>query len=90
VRDNVVRSVRTGLTKCADFPRSPYPDSQRLQRHLGALSQAGGAGLFNGEPIVCGDDSEATEKAKRLVDGHDVELWNGPKLVVRLDLNSLA
>jgi hypothetical protein len=42
------------------------------------------------EPIVCGDDSEATEKAKRLVDGHDVELWNGPRLVLRLDHNSLA
>jgi hypothetical protein len=37
------------------------------------------------EPIICADDSEATEKAKRLVDGHDVELWSGPRLVVRLD-----
>ena len=27
------------------------------------------------EPLVCTDDAEATEKAKRLVDGHDVELW---------------
>lgn len=36
------------------------------------------------EPLVCGDDSEATEKAQRLVDGHDVELWSGTRLVVRL------
>lgn len=36
------------------------------------------------EPIVCGDDSEATEKAKRLVNGHDVELWAGSRMVVRL------
>jgi hypothetical protein len=25
--------------------------------------------------LECADDSEATEKAKQLVDGHDVELW---------------
>jgi len=36
------------------------------------------------EPIVCGDDSEATEKAKRLVDGHDVELWENARMVVSL------
>lgn len=37
------------------------------------------------EPIVCSDDFEATQKAKRLVNGRDVELWNGSRLVVRLD-----
>jgi hypothetical protein len=37
------------------------------------------------EPIVCSDDSEATQIAKRFANGHDVELWNGPRLVVRLD-----
>jgi hypothetical protein len=36
------------------------------------------------EPMVCNDDSEATQKAKRLVNGYDVELWNGARLVVRL------
>jgi hypothetical protein len=36
------------------------------------------------EPFV-GDDDEAIAKAKRLVDGHDVELWRGERLVVRLD-----
>jgi hypothetical protein len=34
--------------------------------------------------LICDDDSEATEKAKRLVDGHDIELWSGPRFVVRL------
>jgi hypothetical protein len=38
-------------------------------------------GHFTGyEPLVCSGDSEAIEKAKRLVDGHDVELWSGPRL----------
>jgi hypothetical protein len=42
-------------------------------------------GRFIGfEPIVCADDTEATEKAQRLVDGHDIELWSGTRLVVRL------
>jgi hypothetical protein len=25
--------------------------------------------------LICSDDAEAIEKAKQLVDGHDVELW---------------
>jgi hypothetical protein len=29
--------------------------------------------------------AEATEKAKRLVDGHAVELWSGERLVVRIE-----
>ncbi len=36
------------------------------------------------EPLVCVDDAEAIDKAKRLVDGHDVELWSGDRLVTRL------
>jgi hypothetical protein len=36
------------------------------------------------EPVVCRDDAEAIEKAKRLVDGHDVELWSGERLVIRM------
>ena len=37
------------------------------------------------EPIICEDDSEAIEMAKRLVDGHDIELWSGPRLIVRFE-----
>jgi len=36
------------------------------------------------EPLVCADDAEAIDKAKRLVDGHDIELWSGDWLVTRL------
>jgi hypothetical protein len=32
----------------------------------------------------CADDSEAVAWAKQLVDGHDVELWNGGRFVTRL------
>jgi hypothetical protein len=31
--------------------------------------------------LTCADDGEAKETAKRLVDGHDVELWEGVRLV---------
>jgi alkanesulfonate monooxygenase SsuD/methylene tetrahydromethanopterin reductase-like flavin-dependent oxidoreductase (luciferase family) len=36
------------------------------------------------EPLVCDDDSEAIEKARRLVDGHDVELWSGERFITRV------
>jgi hypothetical protein len=36
------------------------------------------------EPLVCASDDEAIAKAKRLVDGHDVELWSGARMVIRL------
>jgi hypothetical protein len=36
------------------------------------------------EALVRADDAEAIEKTKRLVDGHDFELWSGDRLVTRL------
>jgi hypothetical protein len=40
------------------------------------------------EPLVCPDDTAATEQAKSLVDGHDVELWSGARLVIVLQHTS--
>ena len=34
-------------------------------------------------PLECADDTEAMEKAKQLVDGHDVELWQRDRKVAR-------
>jgi hypothetical protein len=36
------------------------------------------------EPLRCANDAEAIEKAERLLDGHDVELWSGERLVIRI------
>jgi hypothetical protein len=36
------------------------------------------------EPLICRDDTEAIKVAERLVDGHDIELWSGERLVIRL------
>jgi hypothetical protein len=45
----------------------------------------GSDGHFIGfEPIICADDNEATERAKRLLDGHDIEIWNRGRLIARL------
>jgi hypothetical protein len=31
--------------------------------------------ILNRIDLLCADDDEARERAKQLVDGHDVELW---------------
>jgi hypothetical protein len=33
--------------------------------------------------IECENDVAAEERAKLLVDGHDVELWDGPRMVAK-------
>jgi hypothetical protein len=46
----------------------------------------GDDGHFIGfEPLVCANDGEAIEKAKRLIEKYPVELWSGERLVKRLD-----
>jgi len=35
-------------------------------------------------PLVCTDDTEAIEKAKQLVNGYDVELWQCDRMVAAL------
>jgi hypothetical protein len=37
--------------------------------------------------MTCRDDGEAVVKAKRLIDGHDIEVWSGNRLVIRLIRN---
>ena len=36
------------------------------------------------EALVSVDDTQAIDKAKRLVNGHDIELWSGARFVIRL------
>jgi hypothetical protein len=37
------------------------------------------------EDLVCRDDDHAVYLAKRLVQDHDVEVWNGYRFVFRLE-----
>lgn len=34
--------------------------------------------------VLHDSDAEAIEHAERLVDGHDIEIWDGPRLVIKL------
>jgi hypothetical protein len=36
-------------------------------------------------PIICDDDQEAKRRAKRLVDGHAVELWQQARKVEQFE-----
>ena len=38
-------------------------------------------------PLEAATDDEAMEQARQLVDGHDIELWDRGRLVVRLPSN---
>jgi hypothetical protein len=35
--------------------------------------------------FTCENDGEAIERAQRLVDGHDVELWSGERFLIKLE-----
>lgn len=41
--------------------------------------------LVGSRAFVCDSDADATVWAKQLVDGHDIELWSGDRLVIRLE-----
>jgi hypothetical protein len=41
--------------------------------------------FYNSVPLECADDAEATEQAKQLVDGHDVELWQRDRKIASFD-----
>jgi hypothetical protein len=40
--------------------------------------------VSSGEWIEAGDDETAIEVAKRMMDGHDWELWQGKRFVARI------
>ena len=48
--------------------------------------KVGADGHFVGfEPLICESDDEAIVQARSLLDGKDIELWTGARLVVRLN-----
>ena len=40
-----------------------------------------------GIDLFCPDDDAARERAEQLVDGHDIELWQGRRKIIRLSHN---
>jgi hypothetical protein len=48
--------------------------------------QVGLDGHFvNFHALTCEDDGEAIERARRLCEGHDVEVWCGERFVIKLE-----
>jgi hypothetical protein len=41
--------------------------------------------FYDAVPLVCETDDEAIEKAKQLVDGHDVEVWQLDRKIAALN-----
>ena len=54
------------------------------QGGLSSLFYRQGQPYFAATRVECADDEAAIQKAKQLVDGHDVELWDGPRFVTGL------
>jgi hypothetical protein len=45
----------------------------------------GDDGHFVGfEPLICDNDDDAIAKACARLDGKDIEIWSGPRLLIRL------
>jgi hypothetical protein len=64
--------------------RVPYREREAAMADYRAYMIGDDGRFMRAVELVCPDDEAATEQAKQLVDGHDVELWSGPRLVVRL------
>jgi hypothetical protein len=41
--------------------------------------------FINFHAFACKDDVEAIERARRLIDGYDVEVWSGTRFVIKLE-----
>jgi hypothetical protein len=39
--------------------------------------------FYDSLPLECADDDTAIERARQLVDGHDVELWHRDRKIAR-------
>jgi hypothetical protein len=54
------------------------------------FTSSGATAIFIGfEALVCADDAEAIEKAKRLADRYAIELWSGARFVTRLEYRAV-
>lgn len=49
------------------------------------LIETGGTLILRSHNFTADDEAEALERAARYVDGHDVELWEGERLVRRFE-----
>jgi hypothetical protein len=58
--------------------------ARRLNGRLPSLLDRRDGHFKKCRAFVCGNDSDATVWAKQLVDGCDIELWNGARVITRI------
>ena len=56
----------------------PEAENTKMQEYRAYLVDPEGH-IVGRTDLVCADDATAKEQAQQLVDGHDVELWQGAK-----------
>jgi hypothetical protein len=61
------------------------PSSRHRWQSIGLIPWAPDGHFISCEPLICSDDGEAMAKAKRLVDGYDIEVWSGERFVARVE-----
>jgi hypothetical protein len=87
---NVMPPARTREMSAFGFKSDILPLARRdggsLMAEYRAYAIASDGHFIGFEPLICADDHEAIEKAKRLIDKYDVELWNGNRFVTRLSV----
>lgn len=42
------------------------------------------------EPLICYNDDDAIARASALLDTNDIEVWNGPRFIIRLKAGKKA
>jgi hypothetical protein len=71
-----------GDRECCMLP--PNPGNGAMPEYR-AYKVGSDGHFFEAVPLVCVNDAEAVGKAKRLVIGNDVELWEGGRKVAALE-----
>jgi hypothetical protein len=72
----------------AEFPRPPSAAiGNCIMADYRAYLLGSDGHFFDAVSLICETDNEAIEKAKHLVDGHDVELWQVDRKVAEFKHN---
>ncbi|MHC2017206.1 hypothetical protein [Methylobacterium sp. CM6247] len=72
------RFQRTAM-RCPAHIHSALTEQPPPAYRVFLLAKTGG--VIGMVPFAVQDDSEAVERAKAMVDGHDIELWDGSRFI---------
>ena len=78
-------SRKTGLTVSRPYVRAVLQPKQHHMAEYRAYVIGCDAIFKSSVNLECADDAEASDEAKKLVDGHDVELWQRDRMVAKFE-----